>query len=307
LESDIFTSIRERARSMGFSALSAAPIGPVGDAAKVRAWVEQGYHADMAWFERNLEKRLDPRLIMPEARSMWVLTAAYRPRAFRVGALKVSSYAAGDDYHDVLKKKARRLCEWVTQRVPSFRARVYVDTGPVLERYWGQEAGLGWIGKNANLIHRKMGSTFFIVCILTNADVSYGRRHRSFCGSCTACLDACPTGAIRAPQVVDSTRCISYLTIEHRGEFQQAPAFANWIFGCDICQEVCPWTAKFASPTPFPEFKLRREYRELDGDALLAMSQEQFSRIFRKSVLKRAKLAGLQRNIRHARNTERGG
>ncbi len=299
VEASHWSQYRKMAKELGFSELAAAPTHVVRHEGRVRDWVAAGYQADMFWFDRSMEKRLDPSKVMADAASMLVLTCAYTPEPCTLAGKKLARYAAGDDYHDVLLARLRKICARMAEDYPVGAFRPYVDTGPVLERYWAQEAGLGWIGKNGNLINREQGSYLFLACILTNLRVPYGRPHEDFCGACRACIDACPTDAFPAPGVVDSNRCISYLSIEHRGPFEDAPDFENWIFGCDICQEVCPWTVKFSQPEGLPELRARSAYASLTEENLAGMEQEGFSAIFRRSPIKRTKLAGLKRNLAH--------
>jgi len=292
------------ALDLGFAALAAAPKHDIACADAVRDWVAEGFNGEMDWYARGLEKRLDLSLVMADAASVWVLTTPYHPEPCTLAGHKLARYACGDDYHEVLAAKLKRLCALVTADFPGANLRPYVDTGPVLERYWAQAAGLGWIGKNGNLIHPTMGSYLFLCCIVCNLTVPYGTPHQDFCGSCRACIDACPTAAIVKPGVVDARRCISYLSIEHRGPFAAAPDFADWLFGCDICQEVCPWTVKFAGPERMPELAPRKAYEDCDEAGLAAMDQPGFSALFRKSAIKRTKLAGLKRNLTHLRRPD---
>ncbi|CAM2007932.1 tRNA epoxyqueuosine(34) reductase QueG [Acanthopleuribacter pedis] len=299
LDSPAWAAFRQFVLSLGFSDVAAAPVQPVKRAQAVKDWVAAGHHADMHWYARGLEKRLDPRLVVPEARSIIVLTMPYHPEPVTLAGKKLARYACGDDYHDVILKKLKLCTAWLSERVPDSATRHYVDTGPVLERYWAQESGLGWIGKNGNLISRREGSYLFLASMVTTLRVPYGTPHLDFCGSCRACIDACPTDAIVADGVVDARKCISYLTIEHRGPFEDAPDFSDWLFGCDICQEVCPWPNKFSQPTAEPAFLPREAYGELTEEGLAAMEQADFSATFRKSPIKRTKIAGIQRNLEH--------
>jgi len=291
------------AETLAFYQMAAAPAHRPKRGDMVRDWVAKGFHAEMHWFARGLDKRLDPALVMEDVASIIMLSALYHPEPCTLGGKKLARYACGDDYHDVLKTKLLALCAAIHEDYPEAALRPYVDTGPVLERYWAEQAGLGWIGKNGCLINREAGSYLFLAAILTNLTVPYGAPHDEFCGSCRACIDACPTDAIVAPGEIDSRKCISYLNIEHRGPFpENTPDFADWIFGCDICQEVCPWTAKFAQPTPIDAFAPRPAYAAMGESAIPAMDQETFSATFRKSAIKRTKKAGLQRNWRRLKN-----
>ena len=294
----------ELAKSFGFIDMAAAPAGDVKRSAELRSWVAQGFHGEMGWFARSLEKRLNPLMVMEKAASIIVLTIPYHAQPCELAGKKLARYACGDDYHEILLAKLRELCGKMALDIPEAHFRPYVDTGPVLERYWAQEAGIGWIGKNGNLISRRSGSYIFLAAILTDLRVPYGRPHPFHCGSCRACIDACPTEAIVADGVVDSRRCISYLTIEHRGPFENAPPFEDWIFGCDICQEVCPWTRKFSLESVLDAFRPRPAYESLGERALETMEPSQFSLTFRKSPIKRTKLAGMRRNAQHLREEE---
>ncbi|CAM2066877.1 tRNA epoxyqueuosine(34) reductase QueG [Sulfidibacter corallicola] len=296
---DHWRAWQRQARELDFLEMAAAPVHFVKRAKRVTDWVEAGYTADMHWYARSLEKRLNPRLIMEDAASIIILTTPYHPEPVYLAGKKLARYAAGDDYHDVLLKKLRELVARMTADYPAANIRPYVDTGPVLERYWAQEAGLGWIGKNGCLISRHHGSYLFLASMVTNLVVPTGRRHTDFCGSCRACIDACPTDAIVGEGMVDSRKCISYLNIEHRGPFEDAPGFDDWIFGCDICQEVCPWARKFSGPSLIEAFLPRPTYEELTPEDLAEMEQERFSATFRRSPVKRTKMAGIKRNLAH--------
>jgi epoxyqueuosine reductase len=289
------------ARELGFAEMAAAPIAPVRYAQAVNDWVQKGYHASMEWYARGVEKRLNPQLVMEDAKSILVLLTPYEKEPVHIAGKKVARYAAGDDYHDVLLKKLKQIKAAIYDDYPEANIRPYVDTGPVLERYWAEQSGLGWIGKNGNLIHRELGSYVFLASMVTNlVPPEWGSPHEDFCGRCRACIDACPTDAIVADRVVDSNQCISFLNIEQRGEFpEDTPEFSDWLFGCDICQEVCPWTEKFSSGAWLEAFRKRPGYSELEGQDFLEMEQETFSMIFRKSPIKRTKLAGIKRNLQH--------
>lgn len=289
------------AREQGFAAMAGAPIAPVRYAQAVQDWVANGYHANMEWYARGVEKRLNPRLIMEDAQSIIVLLTPYEKEPVHIAGKKVARYAAGDDYHDVLLKKLKQLKAAIYEDYPDANIRPYVDTGPVLERYWAEQSGLGWIGKNGNLISRSLGSYVFLSSMVTNLKLpEWGQPHQDFCGQCRACIDACPTDAIVEDRVVDSNRCISFLNIELRGEFPAGtPEFADWLFGCDICQEVCPWTNKFADEPLLEQFLKRPQYEDLSAQDMEHMAQETFSATFRKSAIKRTKIAGIKRNLQH--------
>ena len=291
---------KEIAKQMGFLKVGVAPNHKIKVDERIRNWVDQNYHAEMHWYQRALEKRLDLSLVMEDATSVIVFTVPYHNASVSLGGKKLSRYACGDDYHDVLIKKLRSLCLIIGEDYPGARFKPYVDTGPVLEKYWAQEAGLGWIGKNGLIIDREVGSYLFLSCIVTNLTIPFpGTPPMNYCGECRACIEACPTDAIVQEGVVDAGKCISYLTIEQRGEFEDAHDLADWIFGCDICQEVCPWTNKFAPGASLDEFKPRASYQDIDERFIREMDQEAFSTTFRKSPIKRTKIAGLKRNLKH--------
>lgn len=288
----------QQAQVLGFVEQAAAANHAIRCGDRLRHWVREGMHASMEWFARAVDKRLNLNLVLEDAASVIVLITPYEKEPCTLGGKKLARYACGDDYHDVLKKKLWALIEGLRIHYPDAAFRPYVDTGPILERYWAQESGLGWIGKSGNLISRRYGSYIFLSCIVTNLVVPYGQPHHNYCGACTACKDLCPTQAIVADGTVDSRRCISYLNIEHRGPFEQAPAFDDWLFGCDICQEVCPWN-KFAQTPVLDNFLPRNVYAQIDAQQILEMEQTEFSTTFSKSAIKRTKMAGIQRNMQH--------
>ena len=307
--------IKAEARRLGFDACGISKAERLDDEAQqLEQWLSEGRHATMAWMERNFEKRVDPTKLVDGAQSVIsVLHNYYQPTAHaeddNIG--KISRYAWGDDYHEVLKEKLFALYNWLDEHVGGIAGRAFVDSAPVLDKVWAQRSGLGWMGKHTNLINRSMGSFFFIAELIVDVPLPADGPIPDYCGSCTRCLDACPTDAIYQPYTVDANRCISYLTIEHRGDdipVELHSDMGNWIFGCDICQDVCPWN-KFKFATDEPRFLPRpgitdtelREWIELDLDA--------FRQRFRKSPVKRAKLEGFLRNIRIAlenREEQRG-
>ena len=295
--------IKRKARGMGFNPVGIAPAGPPEHWGFYLDWLARGYAGQMAYLGRNLERRSDPQQVLPGARTVLCVGMNYnqgtgappadgRPRG------KVSRYARGDDYHDLMTARLKRLLEWIQRLQPEVRGRVYVDTGPVLERDFAALAGLGWFGKHTNLIHKRRGSWFFLGEILLTIPLIYDRPVADHCGTCTLCMDACPTEAIPQPFVLDSNRCISYLTIELKGAIPRPyrEKIGDWIYGCDICQEVCPWNLKHAKPTDEPTLKARDGLDAPDLSELLAMDQPTFSRRFRGSPIKRAKRRGILRN-----------
>lgn len=295
--------IREKAVELGFQKIGIVRAGPLEhEGERLREWLARDFHGEMAWMEREPEKRIDPRLIFAEARSMIVVAMNYfTPHEHGESVGKISRYAWGDDYHDILKEKLRDLLAWVEAELPEAKGKVCVDTAPVMEKSWAVRAGLGWIGKHSNLITTDHGSWVFIGEILLNLELDFDTEIvRDHCGSCTACLDACPTNAIVEPYVVDSRACISYATIELRDEMLPANITENlngWLYGCDICQDVCPWN-RFEKPSNEPRFEPREGETLIDTERIVNFTPEEYSARFRKSAMKRTKLSGLKRNAK---------
>ena len=294
--------IRQKATELGIDKIGFARAELLaGDREHFFDWLETGKHGEMAWLEREPEKRTDPRLIFPEARS--VISVAinyYTPSQHDDGANrgKVSRYAWGDDYHDVVKEKLRELLDWIVAEIPNASGKICVDTAPVMEKAWAERAGLGWIGKHSNVITTELGSWIFLGEILLNLELDYDEPAADHCGSCTACIDACPTDAIVEPYVVDSNRCISYATIELRSDKLPENIGSNlngWLYGCDICQDVCPWN-RFEQPSGEPRFAPRNGEASVDLEVVELLTPETYAERFRKSAMKRTKLAGLKRN-----------
>ncbi len=296
--------IKAKARELGFSLVGIASVEPLREEGlRLREWLRRGYHGTMAWMERWFEKRTDPRAVLAGAKSMvCVAMNYYTPSVHRHDDEhgKISRYAWGDDYHRLLGQRLESLRTWLTREFPGTEATWYVDTGPVLEKAWAQRAGLGWQGKHSNLISGTLGSWVFLGEIITTLALEPDPPETDHCGTCTLCLEACPTGAIVEPYVMDSRKCLSYLTIEHRtaisGEI--TAQFDGWIYGCDICQDVCPWNEKFSQVTPERAFAPRDDHATPELEAWSRMSREEFTRKFRESPIKRTKWGGLMRNIR---------
>src|SRR5205085_4447555 len=295
--SQIWHDIERTARASGALHVGASDLDDA-NAALFDEWIARGHHATMRYLAKNRPARLDPRARFPWAKSAIVILVPYeseRPHAPE-GALShhIARYALGDDYHDVLDGMLRELEEVIARVAPDAKTWRYVDTGPLSDRALAANAGLGWIGKNGMLIDEEHGSYFFIGTLLTSIENDIDAATvADRCGACTRCIDACPTHAILDNRTVASERCISYLTIEHRGAID-APLDGN-AFGCDICQEVCPWNEHPAEP--HPAFAARDEYRATPVTDLLRFEQADFSRLFRKSAIKRAKLEGMKRNV----------
>jgi epoxyqueuosine reductase len=301
LKTSVFSqAIKAESERLGFAACGIARARALEEEREhFSRWLSEGKQADMAYMERNSDKRLDPRLLLDDAKSLIVLLHAYYPKKLQENkdAPVVSKYAYGEDYHFVLKDKMRKLAEFIKAEKPDSKMRIFTDSAPVAEKKWAQLAGLGWIGKNSNLLTRK-GSFFFISEIIIDRELEYEEPYiNNHCGTCTLCIDACPTQAIHPPYSVDSGKCISYLTIEHRGEIPEefSGKLKNRVFGCDICQDVCPFNKKPIITeekrfSPHPELlgMSRKDWQEL--------SPNRFSELFKKSAVKRTKYKGLKRN-----------
>jgi len=296
-------TIKEKAAEIGFHRTGIVPAQPLyeeGD--RLNEWLKRGYHGQMAWLAREPYKRGDPRLLFPAARSVIVTALNYytdNPHSKDPSAGKISRYAWGDDYHDVVRKKLTELLDWMRSMDASVDGKICVDTAPMMDKAWAVRAGLGWLGKHTNLITTDAGSWVFIGEILVNVELEYEHQKvEDHCGTCTACLDACPTGAIVGPYLVDSRKCISYATIELRDETLPVNISSNldgWFYGCDICQDVCPWN-RFEKPTFEEGFEPRRGETSIHLDEVLDMTPESYAERFRRSAIKRAKLPGLKRN-----------
>jgi epoxyqueuosine reductase len=295
--------IKEKARGLGFSKVGIARAEAlVVEGARLNEWLSRGYHGTMAWMQKDPEKRVDVRHIVPGAKS--VISAALNyyvsgSHSNADGTGKISRYAWGDDYHVVMAPRIQSLVDCIKSEKPDVRSAAYVDTGPVLDKAWAVRAGIGWLGKHTNIIAKEYGSWVFLGEIIVDAELEYDKPVADFCGSCTSCIDACPTDAIAEPYVLDSTKCISYLTIENKDDIPEdlKPKLANWVYGCDVCQDVCPWN-RFQQTTGEIAFRPREENIAPDLLALSAIADEEFSRRFRHSPVKRTKRRGLVRNAK---------
>lgn len=292
--------IKEQARRLGFEACGIAPAAAIpGEAARLDAWLAKGYEAGMSYLANHRALRLDPAELVPGARSIISVALNYFPAQRRDPSLPhIAYYAYGRDYHKVMKRKLRQL--WESLGGGEEEARLFVDSAPVLERYWAWRAGLGWIGKNNCLILPGRGSFFFLGEIITTREVdAYDEPMPSRCGTCDRCLRACPSGALEAPHLLNANRCFSYLTIENRGEIphELARKLGNRLYGCDTCQTVCPHN-RFARPTDVAEFRPTEELLHLSKADLEKLTEEEYDRIFQSSAVRRAKYEGLMRNLR---------
>ena len=292
--------IKEKASELGFLSCGIAKVEFLEKEAKqLEAWLKNNFHGKMLYMENHFDKRVNPALLVDQAKSVITVLLNYFPEEdlFKNGLMKISKYAYGNDYHEVIKDKLDRLLEAIEEIIgEKLSARCFTDSAPVLDKAWAQRAGLGWVGKHSNLLSKKVGSFFFIGEIIIDLDLEYDHPVTDHCGSCTKCIDACPTEAIVKPYVVDGSKCISYLTIELKDELMPKEfkgKMDQWIFGCDVCQDVCPWN-RFSLPHQEPDFQ---PIKELNGINLSDLSQETFNTLFRHSPIKRTKLKGLQRNI----------
>jgi epoxyqueuosine reductase len=269
------------------------------EAPRLEAWLKQNMHGEMKYMENHFDKRLDPRLLVDGAKSVISLLLNYFPaQEQNPDAPKISKYAYGNDYHDVIRQRCKELVAVLQEEIGEINGRCFVDSAPVLDKAWARQSGLGWIGKNANLINKQSGSFFFVAEIICDLDLDYDLPIGDFCGTCTRCLDACPTQAIVTPYVVDGSKCISYLTIELKNnipsEFQGK--MDNWTFGCDVCQDVCPWN-RFSKPHSEPLFSNNNGLLDWSKKEWEEITEETFKKVFGKSAVKRTKFEGLKRNI----------
>jgi len=302
MDSHLSVQIKEHAQSLGFQKTGIAPAEPILDeSVDLKKWLSLGRHATMQWMENRQEERADIHSYFPESKSVISVAMVYhsgREQKDLSSNYKLSNYAWGDDYHDVLKSKLFQLLGWIKTKQPDMKGIVCVDTSPVMEKVWAQKAGLGWQGKHTNLISRDYGSWFFLGELIVDVVLDYDTPFsEDLCGTCTACIDACPTQALEEYKI-DAKKCISYLTIEHRGELpEDQQDLHGWIYGCDICQEVCPWNEKFGKSTTESAFQPRPEILEFSDEDWNAMDEDSFRKLFKGSAVKRTKYSGLKRNI----------
>lgn len=270
-------------------------------------WLNNGYQAGMDYMGRNVEKRCNPTLLEEGAKSIICVALNYYPEIKQSeGNPQFAYYAYGKDYHDVMKAKLNQLFDYIRSFDPKIAGRVFVDTAPMLERYWAAQSGIGFIGKNSMLIIPKKGSYFFLGEVVVNVELEYDKPLSLSCGNCTRCLDACPTKAIVKPKVVNANKCISYQTIENKGEIDEVinPNMNNRFYGCDICQQICPWN-RYARPHTTPDLAPSQAFLDLSFDRLESMTREEYQQIFKGSAVKRAKYEGLQRNLEALKASKR--
>ena len=300
----IARNLKAEAQLLGFEACGISKAEQLDEEARrLEHWLMQGHHASMGYMARNFDKRVDPRKLVPGAQSVVsVLCSYWQPGADDDGSGKISRYAWGDDYHQVLKEKLYTLYNWLKEEVGQISGRVFVDSAPVMDKVWAERSGLGWIGKHTNLISQRLGSWFFIGELIVDVPLPADNPTTDHCGSCTKCIDACPTDAIYRPYAVDSNRCISYWTIEHRGDLIPLDIAENmngWVFGCDICQDVCPWN-KFKKATREQRFLPREGIKDTTLQTWEELDLDAFQRLAKDNPLQRAKFKGFKRNVKAA-------
>lgn len=293
--------VKQKSAEEGFQFCGVAKAGFLEEEApKLEKWLKQDMHGEMGYMANHFDKRLDPTKLVEGAKTVISLLYNYAPeKDLNEGKdVKIAKYAFGKDYHYIIKPKLKTVLQAITEQVGDVSARVFVDSAPVHERAWAAKAGLGWVGKNSLLINRSMGSFFFLAEIILDVELDYDGPIKDYCGTCTACMDACPTDAIPAPYVVDGSKCISYLTIELKNEIPAAFAgqMEGWAFGCDICQDVCPWN-RFSKPHQEPDFVPHEKLGDMEVADWEEMTEDLFREIFKGSAVKRTKYSGLKRNL----------
>ena len=293
--------IKQKAEKFGFQSCGISKAEFLEEEApRLETWLNKGYHGEMKYMENHFDKRLNPTLLVDGAKSVISLSYNYFPKVKidEINNFKISKYAYGEDYHEVIKDILKNMVAEIQEEIGEFGFRVFVDSAPVLEKAWARKSGLGWVGKNANLITKKHGSFYFLAEIICDLELEYDLAVTDHCGSCRACIDACPTQAIVSDRIVDGSKCISYATIELKNEI---PDYFNgkmddWMFGCDVCQDVCPWN-RFSAPTLQEKFAPNFQKLNFRKNEWKELTQELFSEIFKKSAVKRTKFSGLMRNI----------
>ena len=296
--------IKTKALDLGFISCGISKSGFLENEVKrFEKWLKNNYHGKMSYMERNFDKRMDTTKLVEGSKSVISLLYNYYPnqQIDNKKNFKISKYAYGRDYHYIIKDKLKKLFDEIRNEVGHINGRVFVDSAPILEKAWAKKSGLGWIGKNTNLISKKSGSFFFIAEIIVDLELNYDDQIKDHCGSCTACIDACPTNALYEPYKIDASKCISYFTIELKENLPEElnEDFKNWIFGCDICQDVCPWN-KFSKSNDEPLLKVKDEIKNFSKKDWIELTNEVFEFAFNDSPLNRTKYQGLKRNIKYA-------
>ena len=292
--------IKKEAQRLGFLSCGISKADFLEEEApRLEKWLNKQMHGEMGYMANHFDKRLDPRLLVDGAKSIISLLLNYYPEEQqRSETYKISKYAYGQDYHHVIKGKLKQLQEFIHKEIGEVNGRAFVDSAPVLDKAWAAKSGLGWIGKNSNLLTQQVGSFYFIAELIVDLELDYDMAVTDHCGTCTACIDACPTSAIVEPYVVDGSKCISYLTIELKNELPTSfqGKLDDWAFGCDVCQDVCPWN-RFSKPHQEPLFNPHPDLLEMTKNDWEEITEDVFKKVFRKSAVKRTKFSGLKRNI----------
>lgn len=293
--------IKAEAKRLGFLSCGISKAGFLEDEApRLEKWLNKNHNGQMAYMENHFDKRLDPTLLVDDAKSVVSLLLNYYPNEIQSEeSFKISKYAYGQDYHFVIKEKLKEFLHSIQENIGDVSGRAFVDSAPVLDRAWAAKSGLGWIGKSGNLLTQKVGSFYFIAELILDLDLEYDHATTDHCGSCTACIDACPTQAIVAPHVVDGSKCISYYTIELKENipYEMKGKFDEWMFGCDTCQDVCPWN-RFSKPHSEPLFNPNPELLSFSKKDWIEITEETFRAVFKNSPIKRTKFDGLKRNVK---------
>ncbi len=294
------TLIKTEAKRLGFLSCGISKVEFLEEEApRLEKWLKDNRQGEMAYMENHFDKRLDPGLLVDGAKSVISLLLNYYPEVSQIeGTYKISKYAYGQDYHHVIKTKLKQLQEFITESIGEVNGRAFVDSAPVMDKAWAARSGLGWVGKHSNLLTQQVGSYYFIAELIVDMELVYDTPVTDHCGTCTACIDACPTNAIAEPYVVDGSKCISYYTIELRNEIpnDMKGRFDDWVFGCDICQDVCPWN-RFSKPHSEPLFNANPEMLSMTKMDWEEITVDVFKKVFQKSAVKRTKYSGLKRNI----------
>ena len=292
--------IKKEAKRLGFLSCGISKAEFLEDEApRLENWLNKNMHGEMSYMANHFDKRLDPTLLVPDSKSVVSLLLNYFPEETQTNeTYKISKYAYGEDYHFVIKDKLKQLLNFIQNEIGEVHGRAFTDSAPVLDKSWAAKSGLGWIGKHSNLITKSSGSFYFIAELIIDLELDYDYAVTDHCGSCTACIDACPTQAITEPYVVDGSKCISYFTIELKNEIpsDMKGKFDDWMFGCDICQDVCPWN-RFSKPHKEPLFNSSKELLTMSKKEWEEITEEVFQKTFEKSAVKRTKYSGLIRNI----------
>ena len=295
--------IKNKSIELGFISCGISKSGFLeNEIGRFESWLKDNYHGQMSYMERNFDKRMDTKKLVAGSKSVISLLFNYYPsKEINNNSFKISKYAYGKDYHFIIKDKLKTLLSSMRNEIGEIDGRVFVDSAPIMEKAWAKKSGLGWIGKNTNLISKKTGSFFFIAEIIVDLELEYDNEVTDHCGSCNACLDACPTDALYEPYKIDASKCISYFTIELKEQFPNdlKKDFNDWIFGCDICQDVCPWN-KFSRPNEEPLLNPLKEINQYSKKDWLELTDEVFKVVFKGSPIERTKFNGLKRNIQYA-------